>query len=150
MLNPDYKEMLSTLLQEKVEFILVGAYAMAIHGFPRATGDIDIFVRPNPENARRLFKALAKFGAPLQGVQEADFAKEGTIFQIGVPPRRIDLITLIDAVSFESAWEDKVTVEIADLKIPVLSRIKIIANKSATGRKKDALDVETLKQADES
>ncbi len=150
MLNLDYKEMLSTLLEEKVEFILVGAYAMAIHGFPRATGDIDIFVRPNSENAKKLFKALARFGAPLQGVREADFEKEGTIFQIGVPPRRIDVITMIDAVSFESAWQDKIIVKIANLKIPVLSKAKMIVNKSATGRKKDALDVETLKQTDNS
>jgi hypothetical protein len=145
MLNPDYREMLSILFEEKVDFILVGAYAMAIHGFPRATGDIDIFVSPDAKNAQRLFKALAKFGAPLRGIQAADFSKENVIFQIGVAPRRIDIITTIDAVSFESAWKDKILVQIDGLKIPVLSLDKIITNKESTGRKKDALDAETLR-----
>jgi hypothetical protein len=145
MLNPDYREILSALFEEKVEFVLVGAYAMAIHGFPRATGDIDIFVNPDSKNALRLFNALAKFGAPLREIQVVDFSKEDVIFQIGVAPRRIDIITSIDAVSFESAWKDKIIVEIDDLKIPVLSLEKMIVNKESTGRKKDALDAETLR-----
>ena len=98
MLNPDYKEMLSILLKGKVDFFLVGAYALAAHGFPRATGDIDIFVRCSTENAVKVFKALADFGAPLNNITPQDYEKSCTVFRIGVPPRRIDIINYIDGV----------------------------------------------------
>ena len=144
MLNQDYKEMLSILSEENVEFILIGAYALAVHGYPRATGDIDILVRPTKENAKRVYKALLKFGAPLQEVTTEDFEKDDIIFQIGIAPRRIDIITNIAGVSFESASEDKVLVDIEGLSIPVISKQKLILNKQATGRKKDILDAKKL------
>ena len=147
MLNQDYKEMLSTLLEEDVKFLLVGAYALAAHGYPRATGDIDIFVQSNEDNAEKVYNALVKFGAPLQNINIEDFSTPGTIFQIGVAPRRIDIINSIDGVSFEDAYNDKVIVEIESLSIPVLSKDDIIKNKNSTGRPKDKLDADTLKNS---
>ena len=147
MLNQDYKEMLSTLLEEDVKFLLVGAYALAAHGYPRATGDIDIFVQPDRTNAEKVYKALVKFGAPLQSITVQDFSTSGTIFQIGVAPRRIDIINSIDGVAFEEAYKDRVIVEIESLAIPVLSKDDMIKNKNATGRAKDKVDADTLKNS---
>jgi len=146
MLNKDYKEMLENLLDEKVEFIIVGAYALAAHGYPRATGDIDIWVKPEKKNSKRIYKALAKFGAPINQIREDEFSQAGIIFQIGVAPRRIDIITDIDGVRFDEADEDKIIVEAENLRIPVLSIDMLIKNKMATGREKDLLDVKLLKK----
>ena len=141
MLNEDYKEMLQLLLEEHVDFMIVGAYALGTHGYPRATGDIDIWVKPNNINSKKIYKALARFGAPLGQIQIDEFSTEGIIFQIGVIPRRIDIITKIDGVTYEEADEDKIIVEIEGLKIPVISLEKLIRNKMATGREKDELDI---------
>jgi len=146
MLNEDYKEMLQSLLDQKVEFIVVGAYALAAHGFPRATGDMDIWIKPNEKNSKKVYKALARFGAPINEIREDEFSQPGLIFQIGVVPRRIDIITKIDAVEFDEADSDKIFVDIDDLKIPVLSIDKLIKNKLATGREKDLLDAKLLKK----
>jgi len=145
-LNEDYKEMLQGLLDQKVEFIVVGAYALAAHGFPRATGDIDIWVKPDENNSKKVYKALAGFGAPINEIREDEFSQPGLIFQIGVVPRRIDIITKIDAVEFEEADSDKIFVDIDGLKVPVLSVDKLIKNKMATGREKDLLDAKLLKK----
>jgi len=144
MLNQDYKDMLSLLLENAVEFLLVGAYALAAHGFPRATADIDIFIKPSRENSKRLFKVLIEFGAPLKNINPSDFEEPGIIFQIGVKPRRIDLITEIDGLSFEDAIEDGEIIDIEGLSIPIISKKKLIINKMATGREKDRLDAEHL------
>jgi len=144
MLNEDYKEMLQLLLEEHVDFMIVGAYALGTHGYPGATGDIDIWVKPNNINSKKLYKALARFGAPLDQIQIDEFSTEGIIFQIGVIPRRIDIITKIDGVTYEEADEDKIIVEIEGLKIPVISLEKLIRYKMATGREKDELDIKTL------
>ena len=146
MLNDDYSEMLQILLDERVEFILVGAYALAAHGYPRATGDIDIWVRSSSENSSRVYKALAKFGAPLQDLSPQDFSNPDVIFQIGVAPRRIDIITSITGVDFSEAWQETLQIEIDALPIPVLSISDLIKNKEATGREKDLLDAKTLRQ----
>ena len=97
-MNPDFRDMLFALNGEGVEYLLVGAYALAVHGMPRATGDIDVWVRPSPENARRTLAALRRFGAPLADLSQADLTRPGTVFQIGVAPRRIDILTAIDGV----------------------------------------------------
>lgn len=146
MLNEDYKEMLSCLVGEKVEFIVVGAYALAVHGYPRATGDIDIWVNPEESNAERVYRALARFGAPMGGIREEDFRQKGIIFQIGIAPRRIDILTDIDGVGFDEAYRDKIIIDIENLKIPVLSIEMMIRNKTASGRKKDLLDAEHLQK----
>jgi len=136
--------MLQFLLEEKVDFILVGAYALAAHGYPRATGDIDIWIKAGKDNSSKVYKALKRFGAPLQQIKADDFAVEGIIFQIGVAPRRIDIITQVTGVSFEEADKDKIIVEIEDLKLPVISLDNLIKNKNATGREKDRLDAQFL------
>jgi len=144
MLNQDYKEMLSLLLKNEVAFLLVGAYAMAAHGFPRATADIDIFVRADLQNAKKLYKALAEFGAPKDHVNVDDLEKPGLIFQVGVAPRRIDIINKIDGVAFEEAEKDKIIVDFDGLSVPIISKQKLIINKRSTGRGKDQIDAETL------
>ena len=146
MLNEDYKEMLQILLEENVKFIVVGAYALGAHGYPRATGDIDIWVEPSNENAQRVIHTLAKFGASLSNTSEKDFEKEGIIFQIGVAPRRIDIITTIDGVEFQTAYSRKEVISVEGLDIPILSLEDLIKNKESTGREKDALDARMLKK----
>lgn len=146
MLNEDYKEMLQLLLEERVDFIIVGAYALGAHGYPRATGDIDIWIKPDDNNSLKVYKALSKFGAPLEQINIDDFSKEGVIFQIGVIPRRIDIISKIDGVTYEEADKDKLVVEVEGLKLPVISLNKLIKNKMSTGREKDAFDIKTLKK----
>jgi hypothetical protein len=146
MLNPDFKDMLSCLRDEKVDFIVVGAYALAAHGFPRATGDIDIWVRSDMENARKIMRALAKFGAPLSDVSESDFAVPEKVLQLGVEPSRIDLLTSIDGVKFDEAWEAKCSIKIDDLEIHVLSKGHLIRNKLAAGRDKDQGDIVWLEK----
>ena len=146
MLNEDYKEMLQLLSEAQVDFMIVGAYALGAHGYPRATGDIDIWVKPNDINSRKIYKALARFDAPLDQINIDDFSIEGIIFQIGVIPRRIDIITKIDGVTYEEANEDKIIVEVEGLKIPVISLDKLIKNKMSTGREKDELDIKTLRK----
>jgi hypothetical protein len=147
MLNQDYRDMLSLLLEKKAEFLIVGAYAMAAHGYPRATADIDIFVNASRVNAAKVYQALTDFGAPLANVAPSDFEATGTIFQIGVAPRRIDIITEIDGVTFSEAEKDKMVIDIDGLPLPFISKTALIKNKSATGRKKDQLDVERLQNS---
>jgi predicted nucleotidyltransferase len=144
MLNKDYKEMLQCLLEENVRFLLVGAYAVAVHGFPRATKDIDFFVWATPENAANLMRALTKFGAPLHDISEADLSSEGIIFQIGNSPRRIGIITNISGVEFEQAYANKATISIEGIEVPVISLQDLIANKRASARTQDLADVEKL------
>ena len=145
MLNQDYKEMLSLLLEEQVEFVLVGAYAMAAHGYPRATGDIDLYINPSAENSQRVYNCLARFGAPMDELRPDEFSTPDVVFQIGIAPRRIDMITMIDGVTFKEASEDALEVDIEGLRVPVLSKSNLIRNKESTGRPKDQIDAEMLK-----
>jgi hypothetical protein len=145
MLNEDYKEMLSILLDYEVKFLVVGAYAMGAHGYPRATGDVDIWIKACPENSKKVHQALTAFGAPVSALTSETFIEEGIVFQIGVAPRRIDILTTIDGVSFSEAYEAKEVIELEGLKIPFLSKRHLIQNKEATGREKDRVDVQFLK-----
>jgi hypothetical protein len=144
LLNPDFRDMLSALCDEDVEFLLVGAYALAAHGLPRATGDMDIWIRCSAENARRVWRALQRFGAPLFDVTVEDLQSPGLVFQIGVVPRRVDILTAIDGVLFDDAWMQRKTVEIEGLTIAVIGRTQLIQNKKAAGRPKDLADVAWL------
>ena len=146
MLNKDYKEMLQILLNNKVRFLVVGAYAMGAYGYPRATGDIDIWVEASSENSEKIHQSLSEFGAPLSEVTKTTFCEEGIVFQIGVAPRRIDIITKIDGVDFNKAYSDKQKMEIEGIKIPFLSKEDLIKNKESTGREKDQLDVKYLRE----
>src|SRR5262249_59726939 len=133
----DYRDILSVLNEERVEYLVIGAYALAAHGVPRATGDIDIWVRSETHNARRLWRALAKFGAPLMDVDEKEFQNPGFVFQIGVAPSRIDILTSIDGVDFGKAWRDRLEVDIEGVVVQIISRAHLIANKKAVGRPQD-------------
>ncbi|MEJ2662352.1 MAG: nucleotidyl transferase AbiEii/AbiGii toxin family protein [Desulfobacteraceae bacterium] len=144
MLNEDYKDMLHALSDEKVKFILVGAYALAAHGYPRATMDIDIWVMPSPENADAVLRALRRFGAPLQNLTKEDLQKDGTVFQIGVAPRRIDIITAATGLQFEETYRNSISINIEAVEVHIPSINDLIRNKRATGRTKDLADAETL------
>lgn len=144
MLNEDYRDMLCSLSAEGVRFLLVGAYAMAAHGFPRATMDIDFWVMPSPGNAEAVVRALRRFGAPMDRISKTDFETEGTIIQIGVAPRRIDIITAASGLQFEETWARSLAVTIEGVEVRVPSIPDLIVNKRASGRKKDLADVEAL------
>jgi len=144
MLNKDYRDMLHALLGNEVRFLVVSAYALAAYGYPRATGDIDIWVDTSLENSKNIYASLTEFGALLADILEKTFTEKGIIFQIGIAPRRIDIITSIDGVDFQEAFEQKEIIEVDGLKIPFLSKEDLIKNKLSTGRKKDKLDAEYL------
>ena len=147
-MNADFRDVLLAMVGADVEFIVVGAYALAFHGVPRATGDIDILIRPSPENATRVHAALTSFGAPLgaAGVSIQDFATPGSVYQIGVPPRRVDVLTEISGISFDDAWASRVETELEGRVVPLLGRAAMIQNRLATGRTKDRADVEELER----
>jgi len=145
MLNEDYKDMLHALSAEKVRYILVGAYALAAHGYPRATMDMDIWVMPSPQNAEAVLRALHRFGASLYDLTKEDLEIEGTVFQIGLAPRRIDIITAASGLNFEEAFQNSITINIEGIEIHVPSVDDLIVNKKASGRTKDLADVEALK-----
>jgi len=146
MLNSDYKDMLSSLLKNRVKFLLVDAYAMATYGCIRATGDLDIWVEASIKNSERIAKALSEFGALSNIYDVKTFSKEGIILQIGVEPCRIDIITGIDGVNFKEAYKQRKKVEIDGIKINIISKKDLITNKLSTGRDKDRLDAKRLQK----
>jgi hypothetical protein len=147
MLNPDFRDMLSCLKGAGVEFIVVGAYALAAHGRPRATGDIDIWVRNSSENAQKVIGALEEFGAPLSNLSAEDFTLPDLIVQLGIEPCRIDLLTGVDGLDFDDAWRNKLALTLDGLEIFVLSRGDLLKNKIAAGRAKDQGDIAWLRGA---
>ncbi len=144
MLNPDYRDMLSILNDEGAEYLVVGAHALAAHGYPRATGDIDLWIRCTEENAKRVWRSLCRFGAPLRDLTLADLVTPDIVFQIGIEPRRIDLLTSIEAVTFEEAWPRRKAVVVDAIPISVIGRDDLLQNKRNTGRTKDRADAEWL------
>lgn len=124
--------------------MLVGAYALAAHGYPRSTGDMDIWVRADEKTGPKVYEAIKRFGAPLHDLDVADLSHPGVVFQIGVPPVRIDILTALSGLVFEQAWANRSCVEWDGLKIPVISRLDLIRNKRSTGRTKDLADAEQL------
>ena len=146
MLNKDYKDILLSLSNRKVKFILVGAYAMAAHGYPRSTMDIDLWIMPDLENALLVLEALEDFGAPSDNLSPEDLLKKDIVFQIGIAPRRIDILTSVDGLEFENAFLNSEKVEIEEIPVHVLSVSDLIKNKRSTGRTKDLADAETLEE----
>jgi len=144
MLNEDYKEMLQCLAGESVKFLVVGAYALAAHGYPRATMDIDIWVMPSRDNAEAVLRALGRFGAPLRGLTADDLQQDDTVFQIGIAPRRIDIITGVSGLRFEEAFARSITIDIEGLQLNIPSVDDLILNKRASGRTRDLADAEAL------
>ena len=145
-MNPDFCDMLSAFNEAGVEYLVVGAYALAAHGLVRSTGDIDLWVRPTAENATRVMRALRKFRAPLGDLTEVDLHTPDIVFQMGLPPRRIDILTSIANVQFEEAWVGRKLTHVSGIDFPVLGRTMLVKNKSATGRAKDLADVEWLNE----
>ena len=145
-MNRDFRDLLAEFNARQVEFLLVGAHALAAHGHVRATRDLDIWVRPSPENANRVLEAVRAFGAPLHDLTEKDLATPGVIFQIGVEPIRIDVLTVIDGVQFDEAWAERMISQYGDQPVGVLSREHLMKNKLTVARTQDLADVEALKR----
>jgi hypothetical protein len=140
----DLHDLLKAFIDHDVRFLVVGGYALAVHGHPRATGDLDVWIECNETNASRAYEALGAFGAPLRDLRVEDLKTPGTVYQIGLPPIRIDVLTRITGVEFEAAWGDRLDTEIDDLRVPVIGRQALLANKRALGRTRDRADVEML------
>jgi predicted nucleotidyltransferase len=146
-LDRNYRSLFGILLDHEVEFLLVGGYAVAFHGYARTTFDLDIWVRPEPGNAAKVYAALAAFGAPLKssGVDPVDFATPNCVYQIGIKPLRIDVLTRIEGVEFEAAWKNRTFGAIDGRKIPIIGIRELIANKEAVGRDRDREDARRLR-----
>ncbi len=149
ILNPDYRDMVECLVREGVDFMLVGGYAVALHGWPRTTFDIDFWIMANPENAKAVMRAITSFGAPLMGLTEADFHRPGMVFQIGTEPQRIDIISAVDGLDYADASLRAVTMNVDGLEIKVVSLDDLIVNKRASGRPKDIADAVMLEKLKE-
>ncbi|NOT43271.1 MAG: hypothetical protein HOP14_01565 [Acidobacteria bacterium] len=143
-MNQDFVDLLRAFVAADVRFLVVGAYALAVHGRPRGTGDLDLWVEATPRNAPRVIAALGAFGAPLSDISEHDFAHEGVVYQIGVAPGRIDLLTSLTGVSFEDAWPARLTQVFGDVEVGVIGLTHFVRNKRATGRARDLADIEGL------
>jgi hypothetical protein len=144
--NEDYRDFLAALVAEEVRFLVVGAHALAVHGYPRATVDIDIWVESNPENAERVWRALAAFGAPVDDldIDRQDFTRPDVVAQFGLPPNRIDVLTGVSGLTFEEAWKRRVEAPVEGVTVPVLGVEDLVTNKLASGRDKDRADVRGL------
>lgn len=146
-MTDDWADALAALLAANARFLVVGAHALAVHGVPRATQDLDVWIEPSAENAARVWRALAQFGAPLTelGISAEDFSTPGNVIQIGLPPRRLDVLTTISGVErFSDAWTKRVEHRVGPHQIPIIGREALIANKRASGRLKDLADIEAL------
>lgn len=145
-MNLNFVEMLRELLAAGAEFLIIGAHAVAAHGHPRSTKDIDIWVRPTPDNAQRVWHALARFGAPLELITLEDLTTPGMIFQIGIDPIRIDILTAVAPLDFESAWQNRAMFDVGDETFPFLGREDLIRSKRAAGRAHDLDDIAHLER----
>ncbi|MFB3778452.1 MAG: DUF6036 family nucleotidyltransferase [Bryobacteraceae bacterium] len=143
-LPKDLRECIESLNSSEVEYVIVGAVALAFHGFPRYTGDIDLLVRASPENAQRIASALARFGFASAGLSAADFLERDRVIQLGVAPNRVDLLTSLTGVEFEDAWQNRVPAVLDGLKVAFIDRASLVKNKKATGRAQDRADLEAL------
>lgn len=143
-LQSDLREFIGLLNSHKVEFVVVGGHAVAFHGYPRYTGDIDFFIRTTPENAERVLRVLDDFGFGNLGITKQDLLQEGQVVQLGRPPNRIDLLTSISGVAFEEAWQSRVRTVLDDQSVSFLGFAELLRNKQASGRMKDLGDAEKL------
>ncbi|HKD04475.1 MAG TPA: DUF6036 family nucleotidyltransferase [Bryobacteraceae bacterium] len=153
MFSQDFKELLSAFNEHRVKYLIVGGYAVAVHSQPRATKDLDIFVEPSSENAKAVFAALAKFGAPLADLRPEDLTDPNIFFRMGTPPQMVDILSRISGVEFDEAWKRRIEAVIDErigLKAFVISANDLIANKTAFGRPYDLADVDAIRKAAES
>ncbi len=147
--NPDFRDLFATLNGVGAEYLVIGAHALAVHGAPRFTKDLDILVQCTEGNAEKVWKALEEFGAPLGSLRPADLHTPGLMFQIGIAPNRIDILTSADGIEFSSAWSGKLDAHYGDQPIWILGRDELIANKAATARPQDLVDIESLRRMEE-
>jgi len=147
-LAEDFHDLLKEFIDREVRFLVVGGYALAVHGHPRATGDLDLWIECDEANAARAYEALRVFGAPLQDLTLEDLRTPGTVYQIGLPPVRIDILTRITGVEFDAAWRGRCDTEIDELAVPVIGREALLVNKRQLGRTRDLADVELLERDD--
>lgn len=147
MLNNNFRDMLNALNDSGAEYLVVGAYALATYGPARATGDMDIWVRPTPENADRVWAALEAFGAPRRNLTRQDLHTPDNVFQIGVAPNRIDILTSISGVEFDEAWKHRKKTRLNGISVLVIGREQLLQNKRAVGRPKDLADVAWLEDS---
>lgn len=147
-LDKDFNEFVELFLKNNVRFLIVGGYALAAHGLPRATGDLDAWVWVNRENAENIVRALNEFGFQDLSLTENDFSQKDSIIQLGYPPFRIDILTSIDGVDFDHAWERRMLVQLNGMNVPFIGRADLIANKKAAGRPQDIADVTRLTAED--
>ena len=145
-MNQDFRDVLAALLRAAARFLVVGAHAMAVHGVPRATGDLDVWVDPVPDNAERVWEALLEFGAPVAAlpISRQDLETPGQVIQMGVPPQRIAILTGVTGVDFENTWTGRIVHRVDTLDVPFIGREALLRNKRATGRAKHLADVEIL------
>ena len=143
-MNQDFIDLLNAFTVADVRFLVVGAYALAVHGRPRATGDLDVWVDATPENAAKVMTALEQFGAPTAQVSAEDFSRPGVVFQMGLPPLRIDVLTELSGLTFSEAWSTRTRAPFGPVMVDVIGREAFIKNKRATGRARDIGDIEAL------
>ena len=148
MLNQDFKEFVELLNKNEVEYLIVGGYAVGIHGYPRYTGDLDIWINATRQNARKMVAVLAEFGFDSFGLTEEDFTKLGNVIQMGYPPFRIDILTTIDGVRFKDCYKNKMLVLHDGVILDVIGIEDLRRNKKVSGRLKDIDDLENLKDSD--
>lgn len=147
-MNQDFRDLLRVFNEEKVRYLIVGGYALIKHSEPRYTKDLDLWVSPDIENAKRVFQALSRYGAPVSSMSPDDFTRAGYFFTMGLAPNRIDILFDLTGLSFENAWSHRVCDSIDDVEICFLSRVDLIINKESVGRKQDLADVEKLRIAE--
>lgn len=148
MVNRDFRDLLAAFAAHDVRFLVVGGYAVTFHSRPRFTKDLDVWVEPTPANAVRVVAALAAFGAPLtaHGVSAQDFERPGVVYQMGMPPNRVDVITAVDGLAFAPCWERRVGARFGDVEIAYLAKTDLIVNKRTVGRPQDLEDVRALER----
>ena len=149
MVNRDYRDLFAEFNAQEVEFLVVGAYALAVHGHVRATKDLDVWVRATKDNAERVFHAVTAFGAAVENLSAEDFARPGTIVQLGIAPTRIDILTRVAGLEFEAAWDNRVEASYGDQKVFVVSRVDLIASKRAAARPQDLVDLSALEESED-
>jgi hypothetical protein len=143
-LDRDFSEFVESFIAHDVRFLIIGGYALAAHGLPRATGDLDAWVWINEDNASKIVNSLKEFGFGEVGLTVSDFSRKDSVVQLGFPPYRIDILTSIDGVEFEDAWSRRIMVQVNHLDVPFISRDDLIMNKTAVGRLQDVADVKRL------
>jgi len=146
-LTKDLKDILRAFNANSVKYLIIGGHAFGVHAEPRTTKDLDLFIGSDPENAKAVFHALAQFGAPISGMSPQDFS-DGTTFQMGQPPERIDILQSIDGVTFDEAWANRIEGTVDEIPASIISREDLIRNKLASGREQDLLDVKVIRAAE--